>query len=146
MTVFGVPVITQGDEVGQLRPEWPDNRADLPPPALWDRQTLDHYRTLIELRRRHPALSRGDHRTLHATGDVLVYLRWLTDAGGSVEDAALVAVNRAEAPAEVAFPLPAELTRAAPLAEALGAGPLALGEEVRLEVPPRGARVLATAR
>jgi len=146
LTVLGVPVITQGDEVGQLRPEWPDNRADLPPPALWDRETLAHYRDLIELRRRHPALSRGEHRTLHAAGDVLVYLRWLTDAGGSVEDAALVAVNRGDAPTEVAFPLPAELTRAAPLAEALGAGPLTLGEEVRLEVPARGARVLATAR
>ena len=106
LTVQGVPVITRGDEVGKLRPEWPDNRPDLPPPALWDRETLAHHRALIELRRRHPALSRGEHRTLHATGDVLVFLRRLPDAAGSVEDAALVAVNRGEAPAEVVFPLP----------------------------------------
>ena len=77
---------------------------------------------------------------------MLVYLRWLLDAGGSVEDAALVAVNRGEAPAEVAFPLPAELTRSGPLTDVLGEGPLALGEEVRLVVPARGARVLATVR
>jgi len=146
LTVLGVPVVTQGDAVGQLRPEWPDNRPDLPPPALWDGRTLAHYRTLIEQRRRHPALSRGEHRTLHAAGDVLVYLRWLLDAGGSVEDAALVAVNRGEEPAEVSFPLPGELTRSAPLSDVLGEGRLELGGEVRLVVPGRGARVLATVR
>ena len=77
---------------------------------------------------------------------MLVYLRWLLDAGGSVEDAALVAVNRGQEPAEVSFPLPGELTRSAPLSDVLGEGRLELGGEVRLVVPGRGARVLATVR
>ena len=146
LTVVGVPVICAGDEVGQVRPEWPDNRPDFPPPAVWDKETLGHYRRLIELRRRHPALSRGRHRTLHAGGDTLVFLRWLEDAGGSVEDAALVAVNRGAEPAELRLPLPPELSRSAPLASALDDDPVALGAELRLRVPARGARVLAAVR
>jgi len=146
LTVLGVPVIFAGDEVGQLRPEWPHNRPDYPPPALWDRETLAHYRRLIELRRRHPALSRGEHRTLHAEGDVLVFLRWLEDAGGSVEDAVLVAVNRADEPVELSFALPPELSRSAPLAPALYDHPVELGTEVRIRVPAKGERALATVR
>ncbi len=142
LTVWGVPVIFSGDEVGRLASEWPHNRPDLPAPAVWDRKTLAHHQRAIELRRRHPALSRGAHRTLHAAGDLLVFLRWWTDPSGAVADAAIVALNRSEtAPARVDLPIPPELSAAPPMQ-----GLSAEDDHIRLDVPPLDAVVITSIR
>jgi len=144
-TVLGAPVIYYGDEVGRAGGEWPYNRPSMPPESLWDRGTFEHYSRLCALRRRHVALSRGAHRTLHASGDVIAFLRWWEEPGGGIGDAVLVAVNRGDTPVEISFPLPPELTRSAPLRDAPGsAGPVRLGARVILTVPPLGARILAS--
>jgi len=140
--VWGIPVIFSGDEVGRLAGEWPHNRPDFPAPGVWDRRTLAHHKRMIQLRRRHPALSRGRHRTLYAQGDLLVFLRWWTDATGAVADAAVVALNRSETtPGRVDLPIPAELS-AAPPTEGLSAE----DDRLRLLVPPLESVVLTSVR
>lgn len=139
MTVAGVPVIYSGDEVGRLAGDWPDNRPDLPAPAAWDARALDHHRRLVALRRQHPALSRGAHRTLLADGDLLVFLRWWKDELGSVADAAVVAIHRGAEPRAVDLPFPPELTAAAPLP-----GADVRGGRLRFEAPALDALVLVT--
>lgn len=141
MTVWGVPVLFSGDEVGRLAADWPHNRPDFPAEGVWDRRTLDHHRRLIELRRRHPALSRGDHRTLHAAGDQLVFLRWWVDASGGVADAVVVALNRSEREVTLELPIPPELSGAPPLP-----GLSANQDRLRLRVPPIEALILAPLR
>ncbi len=141
LTVWGVPVIFSGDEVGRLATEWPHNRPDFPAEGVWDRRTFDHHRRLIELRRRHPALSRGAHRTLHAAGDQLVFLRWWVDASGGVADAVVVALNRSEREATVDLPIPPELSGAPPLP-----GLSAEQDRLRLRIPPVDALILAPLR
>jgi alpha-glucosidase len=142
LTVWGVPVIFSGDEVGRLATEWPDNRPDFPASGVWDRRTLEHHKRFIELRRRHPALSRGAHRTLHAEGDLLVFLRWWKDPSGAVADAVIVALNRSEsAPARVDLPIPPELSAAPPML-----GLSAEDDHIRFDVPPLDGLVIPSVR
>ncbi len=63
-TTLGLPTIYYGEEVGRLGGDWPENRSDMP----WGEHgrrgrsaTRLPYRTLIAIRRAHPALSRGTH-------------------------------------------------------------------------------------
>lgn len=144
LTVWGLPVIFSGDEVGRLATDWPDNRPDFPAPALWDRRTLAHHKRLIELRRLHPALSRGHHRTLHAASDLLVFLRWWSDPADpkSVADAAIVALNRSPTTlARIDLPIPSELSAAPPMQ-----GLSAEADQIRLHVPPMDALILTSIR
>ena len=141
LTVWGAPVIFSGDEVGRLATQWPHNRPDFPGEGVWDRRTLEHHRRLIELRRRHLALSRGAHRTLHAAGDQLVFLRWWADASGGVADAVVVGLNRSERVATVDLPIPPELSGAPPLP-----GVSAEQGRLRLRIPPVDALILAPLR
>lgn len=99
MTYLGSPMVYYGDEVGMWGADDPDCRK----PMLWadmqyddearhpfgnsrphdknevNRDLFDYYRTLIGIRRSHPALSLGDFVTLAADDgkDVYVFLRSL---------------------------------------------------------------------
>lgn len=115
MTTFGVPTVYYGEEVGRLGGTWPANRSDMPwgdkgiePGAGVERDESmrEFYRTLIHLRRDHPALWRGSHRGLVTEADQLVYLRH----DETSQDAIIVALNRAQEAAEVRFPVPAAWT------------------------------------
>lgn len=102
MTYPGAPMIYYGDEVGL----WGGNDPDCRKPMLWDdliyapevyspdmrtrhapdpvaidRELVAHYRQMIALRHRHPALARGAYRTLLAddTRDLFVFERTLGD-------------------------------------------------------------------
>jgi glycosidase/MoaA/NifB/PqqE/SkfB family radical SAM enzyme len=99
----GVPALVYGEEVGmaaevidfELDSVWPD-RAPMP----WARGERDESmraltRRLLEVRRRSPALSRGDFTILHADEGLLVFRR---SAEGEVVD---VAVNASDASIEV---------------------------------------------
>jgi alpha-glucosidase len=81
MTLPGLPMIFAGDEVGvdgAVHSE--DGRRPFPwDEANWDRATLKLYRTLIALRREHPALRSGGLRWLHCAEDFVLYERALPD-------------------------------------------------------------------
>ncbi len=97
-TFLGLPVIWAGDEFGlvgedgeasrtplpwwSLDPLDSEGRADALPHGSWSveqrrvtRETLTVYRDLIRIRRTHPALNEGGMRWVHASDDVLVYVR-----------------------------------------------------------------------
>jgi alpha-glucosidase len=77
MTSPGVPMVFAGDELG-LEGEWgEDARRTMPweRPETWDRETLETYRRLIELRRSSDALARGGMRYAHVGADAIAYLR-----------------------------------------------------------------------
>jgi alpha-amylase len=148
LTSSGLPTIYYGEEVGRPSGKWPDNRSDMP----WgDRGLLPgaglprdeglraYYQQLIAARRAHLALSRGDHRTLSAEGDLLVFAR-RDEASG---DEVVVAVNRGAAPASARVALPAGWGGRAPV-DALGAAAVeVVGQELVVSVPGLRAAVLA---
>ncbi len=72
----GTPCLFYGDEVGLGGGGAPDSRLPMPwEPVRWDLQTLDSFRRLCRLRRRHEALSRGAVQVLLAEGGTLAFLR-----------------------------------------------------------------------
>jgi alpha-amylase len=145
MTVAGLPTIYYGEEVGRRGGDWPDNRSDMP----WGERAIqpgagvprdealrEHYRRLIDLRRRQPALREGSHRSLSTAGDLLVFAR--ETAMGEV---VIVGVNRGEAAARVGVALPASWT-GREIREGLTGGPARLeGETLWIELPALGAGI-----
>ncbi len=105
-TVFGIPSLYYGDEVGMegyhdpfCRRPFPWHEVDTPERA----EILAHYRGLGELRKS-PAFHGGDFRILDHGEHHMVYERIARDGS----DRVVVAVHRGEAPTD-AITLPAEL-------------------------------------
>jgi alpha-amylase len=145
----GIPVIFYGEEVARPIGRWPDNRSDMPwadrgllPGAGLPRDEAMRafYRRLVAVRRAHPALSRGTHRTLSTEGDLLVFLR--EDAGSG--DAVVVAVNRGGAPAVARIEPPAAWPgrRGVDLLGAAAVEPPGDGLPLQVTVPPLSAAIL----
>ena len=88
-TYIGVPCVYYGDEVGLLGGGDPDCRRTFPwDEARWDRDVLEHYRTLIAFRRERRVLQEGLFVPLYAQGDVYAFARALED------EVVVVIVNR----------------------------------------------------
>ncbi|WP_194917788.1 glycoside hydrolase family 13 protein [Catenulispora rubra] len=91
MTLPGLPMVFAGDEVGvhgALHNE--DGRRAFPwDESTWDQGTYEVYRSLIALRRSHPALRSGGLRWLHTADDVVLFERALPG------ERLVVQVNRA---------------------------------------------------
>ena len=92
LTMPGVPVLFMGDEIGLTGVDGEHARTPFPwaHTDRWDTATLSAYRSAIAMRREHVALRRGGLRWLHASDDVVVYLR------EHPEETVLVQVARAE--------------------------------------------------
>lgn len=92
MTLSGAPGIYYGDEIGMSGGEDPDCRRAFPwhRPESWDREMLETTRTLIQLRRAHPALRYGAWRLLWAGDETFAFERTYQD------ERILVLVNRGE--------------------------------------------------
>lgn len=148
MTTAGIPTVYYGEEVGRVGGGWPENRSDMP----WGDQDVEpgagdprdeglraFYKTLIAIRRGHPALWRGDHQGLAFGTDQLVFAR--TDSGETV----VVAVNRAEEASTVRFSVPAAWSSAPAVVDLLSGETLTLGGDAELEISldPLGGRILA---
>ncbi len=112
LTFPGTPSIYYGDEVGLPGGKDPDNRRAFPwdRPRSWDKELLDAHRSLIAMRRAHPALRRGSYRRLwpptDEPGDMLYVFERATagetivvaaNAGDATEVAAL---SRIDLPAD----------------------------------------------
>lgn len=89
LTFPGTPSIYYADEIGMTGAHDPGSRAGFPwdRPGSWNTGLLEAHRSLIALRRAHPALRAGSYRTVAATGSLYVFVR---EGDG---DAVLVAVN-----------------------------------------------------
>ena len=124
-TFPGSPTVYYGDEAGMEGFEDPFNRQTYP----WgheDRELVDWYRALGQLRQKHTSLRRGEIRYVCGKGDLLCYYRRDED------EIVLCAFNRGEEPQTVDLPCRAELE---PL---LGRGHVEyLEDRTTLTVPPR---------
>ena len=146
MTTAGLPMIYYGEEVARAGGDWPDNRSDMPWGAKEilpgsglprDEALRDDYRKLIAIRRAHPALTRGAHRTVATDGDLLIFAR-RDEASG---DEVLVAVNRGAEAAQLGVPTPWPV---ASVTDLWGGGTIEVANGViQAAVPPRSARILS---
>lgn len=76
LTDIGVPLIYYGDEVGLTGGNDPGCRKSMPWGSdTWNRKVYEASRVLINLRRRHPALRRGDLEVILAEGRILAFVR-----------------------------------------------------------------------
>ncbi len=103
MTAIGAPAIYYGDEIGMDGGGTPDNRR----PMRWElnaeeRDLLNYVKTLIAVRRRTPALRRGDWQTLlmDDARNLYAFARVLPD------ECALVIVNNSEQSQTVSLSAP----------------------------------------
>jgi alpha-amylase len=148
MTSLGMPVIYYGEEVARAGHEWPLNRGDMP----WggrdvapgkglprDEALRGFYKQLIQLRKDHPALRRGDYTLLMQPQDAVLAFSRRDAASG---DHVLVLANREDKPmpADVAAPpgWPAGNVRDALSGDSVG---LADGR-IKVEMAPKSVRVL----
>jgi neopullulanase len=144
MTVAGAPCIYYGDEVGMAGEQDPYCRGAFPTDeADWDEDLLAFFRGATALRRRHPALRRGEFALAGAAGMAAAYRRW--DAA----DSFVVVLNAGDEPADLALTLTGIEGRA--LAPVTWPGwPWPAGEAVMVagdgrasvRVPARGALIL----
>ena len=152
MTSTGIPVIYYGEEVARAGSVWPLNRTDMP----WgDRDILpgkgkprdetmrEYYKELLHIRRRHPALSRGDYTLLTGPQDaVLAYLRHDAASGDNV----MVLVNRDEKQSAANFALPGALSdiwNGKPVADELNSKPVTIAAgHVELTMAPKSVSIL----
>lgn len=127
----GLPTIFAGDELGLVG--WDSEDARRPVPwdrQRWDTATLEGYRHLLAVRRRHRALRHGGVRWAHIGDDALVLLRETADD----EETVLVQVRRDSGDPVV---LDARRLGAAHLAAADGGGDVGVVDG-RLELPADG--------
>ncbi|MGE5602811.1 MAG: alpha-amylase family glycosyl hydrolase, partial [Nitrososphaerales archaeon] len=104
LTMPGAPGIYYGDEIAMSGGDDPDNRRGFPwdRPETWDRETLELTRTLIRLRKEHPALRLGSWRPVWQGDNAFAFERAV--AGERV----LVVINRGDAIDRVNLPISAK--------------------------------------
>lgn len=90
LTFPGAPSLYYGDEVGLPGKLDPDCRRTFPQPEDWNQSLLQTHKSLIALRRAHPALRVGKYQTLAAEGYCYVFARILE------KEMVVVAVNVGE--------------------------------------------------
>ena len=149
MTSIGLPVIYYGEEVARAGSEWPLNRTDMPwgdrdikpgKGGARDESMREYYKTLLHIRRHHPALSRGDYTLLSGPQDaVLAYIRHEEESGDNV----MVLVNRDERELTADFMLPG-IWNEKPVSDELNGKPVTIAAgRVNLIMAPKSVRILS---
>ena len=109
----GAPCVYYGDEIGLDGEHDPDCRKPFPwDESKWDKDLLSYVKGLIELRKQHSALRRGDFRRLWSADGTYVFSRSLE------EETFVVALNASEAPQQVELTYEAKKSPKAVLGEA----------------------------
>jgi len=145
MTTLGTPVIFYGEEVGRDGSVWPKNRNDMP----WGDQPVrpgmgkarnealrDYYKTLIETRRQHRALTQGTFERLYWEGDLLIFRRSDPMSGDEV----IIAVNRGSDPLNIGVPVP-QSWNAGAMEAVTGTAAAIDNGALKVSVPPMAIRV-----
>lgn len=127
----GAPCIYYGDEIGLPGSKDPDCRRAFPwdHPGTWDRTLLESYRSLISLRKAHPALRGAGYRRLWPLSGLsgMLYAS-LREAEG---EQLVLAANAGDDAASATLPAVGNPTRL------WGGGELTVGDGLRLVLPPR---------
>jgi len=149
MTSAGVPVIYYGEEVARTGSEWPLNRTNMP----WgdrdirpgkgdarDEAMREYYKTLLQIRRDHPALSRGDYTMISGPKDaILAYIRHDKARG----DAVAILVNREDNGMTADFTLP-ESWKGKPVVDELNGKEVTIAAgRLELAMAPKSVRILS---
>ena len=138
MTYPGVPCIYYGDEIGLEGGRDPDNRRAFNwNEAQWDRTTFAFYKRILQLRRTHPVLRRGDYQTLlteNATG-LFAFARTLG------KEHVVIAFNRSDQSHTLTL-TPAQIPGAFTDWLNAGAKITRQGTKVQIILPPRGIALL----
>ena len=91
-TYPGAPCIYYGDEIGLQGAGDPDCRRSFPwDETQWDKELLEKFKELIQLRKNHSALRAEFYKVLLAKNDLLIYQRKNSDEN------LLIIINRSEA-------------------------------------------------
>lgn len=138
-TYVGAPCIYYGDEIGLSGGPDPACRGAFPwNKKEWDLSLLDYTKSLVSLRRAHPALRRGTYHRLLAEGDVYAFAR------RTEEETVITAINAGAGSARVEIPLPGLALPDGPLATLFGKAKAEVaGGQVRgLKLAPRSGVVL----
>lgn len=149
MTSAGLPVIYYGEEVARAGSVWPLNRSNMPwgdrdimpgKSLARDETMREYYKTLLHIRRHHPALSHGDYTLLSGPQDaVLAYIRHDASSGDSV----MVLINREDRELTADFLLPG-LWKEKLLVDELNSKPLAVSAgRIVLLMAPNSVRILS---
>ncbi len=148
MTSLGMPVIYYGEEVARGGHEWPFTRNDMP----WgerdilpgkgiarDEALRGFYKRLIQTRKEHAALRRGDYLMLTAPADrTLAFAR--RDAASG--DRVIVVANREDEALTADIALPADWPARA-LRDRLADASVTPAEgRLKVELPPKSVRIL----
>jgi glycosidase len=137
LTLPGMPVIYQGDELALAGANDPDNRRVLPELASLSparQAVLERARTLGSLRRCSAALRSSARERLHVGEDTYAYAR-SADYGATV----VVLLSRADEPRTITLPGTALQGR---VRDVLSGAMLELGAGTSIELEPRAAMVL----
>ena len=143
MTLPGAPCIYYGDEVGMTGGDDPDCRGAFPESASRiHTPTLELFRRAIALRREHAVLRRSGVRLLSVPEDVVGYLR--SGEGDDPGESILVLFNARSTDARIALDLE-QLPPHARREDLWGTHRAdgSEGGELQVEIPARGARVIA---
>jgi cyclomaltodextrinase len=102
-TALGAPMIYYGDEIGLLGENDPDCRGCMPwDEAAWNSDLRQFYQQLIQLRKAHPALRRGNFEPVLVFNGVYAYRRF------TPEEEVLVVLNPRQSYMDLTIPIPAQ--------------------------------------
>jgi alpha-amylase len=149
MASLGMPVIYYGEEVARGGHDWPMNRNPMP----WgdrdiqpgkgiarDEGLRSQYKKLIQLRKDHPALRRGDYTLLTQPQDAALAFARRDAASG---DHVIVLANRGDMPLMADVALPDGLAAAALADRLTGQAVAAEGGRLKIELAPTSVRFIA---
>jgi cyclomaltodextrinase len=130
----GAPNIYYGDEIGLDGKHDPDNRKAFPwDEQKWDKNLLAYLKELISLRRKNPALRRGDFKRLWSADGVYAFSR--SFEGNTF----VVALNVSESPQPVHVTFEAKRSPKSVFGEA---SEISVDDRLRFTVPARSGVVL----
>jgi alpha-amylase len=148
MASLGMPVVYYGEEVARGGHEWPLNRNDMPWGArdvapgqglARDEVMRTFYKQLIQIRKDHPALRRGDYQMLTQPQDAALSFARRDAASG---DSVLVLANRDDKPVDADVAAPAGWPASA--RDLMGGASVATVDgRIKLTLAPTSVRLLA---
>ena len=130
----GAPCIYYGDEIGLDGEHDPFCRKSFPwDENKWDKDLLDHVKQLTELRKKTPALRRGDFRRLWSDHGVYAFSR------NHKDKSIVVALNASESPQQIHVTYELKKT---PKPIFGNPSEISLDDRLRFTVPPRSGVIL----